>query len=271
MSDGYNREYPVPAGPPFGMGKEGLIFQKLPELAVQIGAVTKSKERPAGYGEGGYVFRGIDDILNACGPAFAVCGLCASLEILSNASNTLNVVTSGGKDKVMHVAEVKLRVTLIAADGSWVRAEGFGKGSDYGDGTCAAKAQSMAFKYAMTLGLRIPVDPHALDDADQDEHPEGSDYARTATKADVPINRPGDKKSEELVGVARKAIMSAYEKYDLTLLSEMSGRVMSNANFTAEQQKELTALISKLSADVRKAKETNQPAPKTNPKNGGSK
>lgn len=270
MTDGYNREYATPAGPPFGLGKEGRIFDLLPQLAMQIGAITKSKERPAGYGEGGYAFRGIDDILNACGPAFAVCGISASLEILAEKSDTRNVVTSGGKDKVMQVADVRLRVTLIASDGSWVRCEGFGKGSDYGDGTCAAKAQSMAFKYAMILGLRIPVDPHALEDADQDDHPEGIDYTRTASKADVPINRPGDKKSEELVGVAKKAIHAAYEKYDLATLSEMAGRVMTNANFNADQQAELSALIKDLSAKVRKAKDTNQPAPTTT-KNGGQK
>ncbi len=158
---------PEPQGP--------QIFQLLPKVSAEIGAITKSKRN-----EGqNYNFRGIDNVLNAVGPALAKCGVTQSIEIVSATEDVVSTEDPRGvplevwiklraKFRWVTFAKLHMRVTLHAPDGSHVSFEGFGSACDHNGDKAMNKAHSVAYKYALTLGLCIPVEDMDLDDPDHD-------------------------------------------------------------------------------------------------------
>ena len=173
------------------------IFRLVPMVRAEIGAIVKAKKNESQ----GYRFRGIDDILNAVGPALTKCGITLSTTIVSATEDLVATedprlakldewLRLKAKFRWVIFAKIHLRVTLYAPDGSNVSFEAFGSACDHNGDKAANKAHSVAYKYAMTLGLCIPVEEGDMDDSDHDDR--------------VPERKPSDRRPAGAAGAGRR-------------------------------------------------------------------
>ena len=150
------------------MAEQQLIFKLLADCMAGIGAIGKGQRNQSQ----GYSFRGIDDVLMRVGPVLAenhVIPSVARIEDHKLESYTEN--TRDGKTRLVHRASLKMCVRFSAPDGSFVENWGVGEAIDYGGDKASNKAMSAAYKYAVFLGLCVPVKADDVADSDRDARP----------------------------------------------------------------------------------------------------
>ncbi len=152
-----------------GREAPGEIAAAMLAIMDEIGPITKARRNE----HQGFSFRGIDDVYDALHPLLVKNGvLCVP--------NVLKVQTEEyqtGKGTVMHRTLVTVEHRFYAKDGSFIAATTLGEASDAQDKS-AAKAQSVAYKYAMFETFCIPLgepDPDA-------NNPDGPGSARATGK-----------------------------------------------------------------------------------------
>lgn len=158
---------------------DGTILHLLNEAKKAIGGIKKDKTNTA-YN---YVYRGIDDALNKCGPVLADFGI-VSVPRFTILSAVEKVVSAGpSKERVEVFVRVQLELQFYAPDGSHLPEPivTLGEGIDYGSDKATSKAMSTAFKYALFLGLMLPVEEGVITDSDsfkkEDERPKANPAA----------------------------------------------------------------------------------------------
>lgn len=169
---------------------KGQILEIIPALMADIGHIPKERRNAAQ----GYKFRSVDQVLAALHPLLVKYRLTPSTRVEHHVVTSRVEQKAGGKgERVIYQATLTLSVTLSAPDGSSVRYEAAGEGQDYGGDKATNKAMSMAYKYALCLGLAIPVDETTLDDSDADEGDKSSVKEAPATTAadDKPRSQSG--------------------------------------------------------------------------------
>ena len=159
------------------------------EVMRRVTYVGKDQQNTEG---GRYYFRGIDDVINALGPAMREVGiLCLPTVEWSDRASTK---TTRGKDT--RETLVRTRYTFYGPNGDSISAVTEGESLDSGDkGT--AKAQTVAWRVAMIQEFALPTDepdPDSFsyergDDRDRDERDErrsdnGRDRGRPRTRTD---------------------------------------------------------------------------------------
>ena len=159
------------------------IHELIPKVRESVGSIVKGKRN-----EGqGYSFRGIDDVLNTVGPALTEHKITSSVEVVSfseevqktedpNSVPLGDAIRAKSKLRWVTFARIHLRVKLAAPDGTFVTMEGIGSATDHNGDKAMNKAHSAAYKYALTLGLCIPVSDRDLDDSDHDQRTPDRDY-----------------------------------------------------------------------------------------------
>lgn len=126
----------------------------------KIGAISKDRKNPVGFR-----YRGIEDALNHLQPALIELGL--TLEIQCHDLRTTHYVEKGEKkDRLQFHTHLLMDVAFIAMDGSRSYRRAAGEGLDTAGDKATNKAMAAAFKYAIFLGLCIPVDDGVLTDPD---------------------------------------------------------------------------------------------------------
>jgi len=143
------------------------IDSLLPVVMRDIGEIAKKKRNEHQR----YNFRGIDDVLNSVGPAMTANSVSQSIEIVEYKEDvrvTCDPSNGGSKFAWVTFATMKMRVTLIAPDGSSRFFDGIGSAVDHNGDKAMNKAHSAAYKYAILLGLAVPVEARELDDSDHD-------------------------------------------------------------------------------------------------------
>jgi hypothetical protein len=132
------------------------IFESINAVMSDIGAVGKTSKNT----QQGFMFRGIDAVMNAINPALVKNKVFIVPEILEQTREERQ--TSKGSTLIYSVC--KIRYTFYAEDGSSVSCVVIGEGTDSGDKD-TNKAMSIAFKYACFQVFCIPteemVDPDA--------------------------------------------------------------------------------------------------------------
>lgn len=147
------------------MSESGKIFELLPIVRREIGGIGKDQANKAQ----GYKYRGIDDVLNHCGPVLAKHGITVVPRFSRPQPVTREKISlTKDKERIDSFTEIVLSLDFVAPDGSKVTVEALGEGQDFGGDKASNKAMSAAFKYAMLLGLVIPVEAGSLDDSDSD-------------------------------------------------------------------------------------------------------
>lgn len=132
------------------------IFESLNKVMEDIGAIAKSSKNQSQ----GFMYRGIDAVMNALQPALIKNKVFVVPEVLEQ--NREERTNSKGTTLIYSVAKIKYK--FYAEDGTFVEATVIGEGMDSGDKSMN-KAMSVAFKYACFQVLCIPteemVDPDA--------------------------------------------------------------------------------------------------------------
>ena len=132
------------------------IFESIQAVMGEIGAVGKTSKNA----QQGFMYRGIDAVMNALQPALIKHGVFVVPEILEQTREER--VNAKGNTLIYSICKIKY--TFYAQDGSSVSATVIGEGMDPGD-KATNKAMSIAFKYACFQVFCIPteemVDPDA--------------------------------------------------------------------------------------------------------------
>lgn len=138
---------------------EGKIYSAICACMADIGAVGKNSRNSAQ----GFMFRGIDAVMNAINPALIKHGIFVVPEVLEQTREE----RTNAKGTTLIYSVCRIKYTFCAADGSSVSAVVIGEGMDSGD-KATNKAMSIAFKYACFQVFCIPTEE--MKDPDAESH-----------------------------------------------------------------------------------------------------
>ena len=139
------------------MAEKKNIFETINAVMEEIGAVGKNSRNE----KQNYMYRGVDDVMNALNPAFIKHKLFMVPEVVSQKREERQ--TANGKNTIYSVLSVKY--TFYAEDGSSIYTIVTGEGMDSGD-KASNKAMSSAFKYACFQVFCIPTEEMQDPDAE---------------------------------------------------------------------------------------------------------
>lgn len=183
-----------------------------------------------------YKFRSVEDVLGVFSPALDACGLVPMVHVTDHKTW---VVTAENK-KPKHCASLMLTIILKAPDGSEWTSSAPGEGVDEGGDKATYKAMSGAFKYALLLGLCIPVDKRQLADPD-----------RTPKAAGAPVGEPDPSApTQSLFDRTVIAIGNAPDAKTLAKYEERVKQYIANGTFTPQEAKVITGTISARREDL---------------------
>jgi hypothetical protein len=130
------------------MEKE-LIYEAISNVMAEIGAVGKNSRNSSQ----GFMYRGIDAVMNAINPALVKYKVFVAPEVLEQ--NREERINSKGTVLIYSICKIKFR--FYTTDGSHVEVVTIGEGMDSGD-KATNKAMSIAFKYACFQLFCIPTE-----------------------------------------------------------------------------------------------------------------
>ena len=133
------------------------IYETITAVMNEIGAVGKNSKNQ----QQGFMFRGIDAVMNALNPAMKKFGLFVVPEILEQTREERTTQKGG----LLIYSICRIKYTFYAQDGSNISAIVVGEGMDSGD-KATNKAMSIAFKYACFQVFCIPTEEMCDPDAE---------------------------------------------------------------------------------------------------------
>jgi hypothetical protein len=162
------------------MAETELIYRQIAAVMRDVGAVAKNQRNQTQ----GFMYRGIDAVMNAISPAFQKHGVFAVPTIVENSRESR--VTAKGNAVNYSICKIEYR--FFAEDGSCVTATVIGEAMDSAD-KATNKAMAVAFKYACFQVLCIPTEE--MQDPDGD-YTESAPAGKTAGSG----RKKGEKKAE---------------------------------------------------------------------------
>ena len=140
------------------------IYAAINAIMSEIGHIGKDKRNE----QQGFMFRGIDDVMNNLKPLLAKHGVCIEPEVIDRQrEERVTEKTYNGQVKrstlIYSILTVKHHFTAL--DGSEVVSTTIGEGMDSGD-KASNKAMAIAYKYACFQVFCIPTEEMAKDDPD---------------------------------------------------------------------------------------------------------
>lgn len=163
-----------------------------------------TKERTS---QGGFKYRGIDDMYNYLHDLFVVEGVFSVPRVLEMTREE----RQSSRDKTLIYTLLQVEYTFFATDGSSVTATVVGEAFDTGDKS-ASKALAIAHKYAL---FQITMLPTLLSDPDAEVHQVGPEVPRETSAPIPPLATPGQKKTLEEYSKAG-AMTGEMEEYLVT-------------------------------------------------------
>ena len=135
----------------------GNIYQAITSIMEEGYAISKDKRNNTQ----GFMYRGIDDVMNTFQPLLAKHHIFIVPEVLEQTREERTT----SKGATMMYSLLKTKYTFFAEDGTSVSAVVVGEGMDSGD-KASNKAMSVAMKYAMFQVFCIPTEEMQDPDAD---------------------------------------------------------------------------------------------------------
>jgi len=161
------------------------IYETIAAVMGEIGAVGKTSKNA----QQGFMFRGIDAVMNAINPALIKFKLFIVPEILDQTREE-RTTSKGG---VLIYSICKIKFTFYAEDGSNISAVVIGEGMDSGD-KATNKAMSIAFKYACFQVFCIPTEE--MVDPDSECH--------EVSNKEPAVKEPKEEKKSELMATPKQ-------------------------------------------------------------------
>lgn len=209
---------------------EAMIYKAINNVMSEIGAIGKNQRNQ----QQGFMFRGIDAVMNTISPALIKCKVFVVPEVLEQTREERQTKT--GSNLIYSVC--KMKYTFYAEDGSFVEAVVVGEGMDSGD-KATNKAMSIAFKYACFQVFCIPTEE--MKDPDEECH-----------EVEPKKEKLKEKKSDEAAlknfdikgfiaehGIDAKFLCGLYKATDLEhLTTTMIDNIKKNVDKIKEKQEE---------------------------------
>ncbi len=161
------------------------IYQSITKIMEEVPSIGKTQRNKTQ----GFMYRGIDDVMNALQPLLAKNKVFIVPEILEQTREERT--TSKGGNLIYSICKIKYK--FYAEDGSSVEAITIGEGMDSGD-KATNKAMAIAMKYALFQVFCIPTDE--MKDPDS-ETPEQS--TKKSNTTDNQISEADAKKVEAMM------------------------------------------------------------------------
>ena len=195
------------------------IYQTVSAVMSELGAIGKDSKNQ----QQGFMYRGVDAVMNALAPLFSKHKLFVVPEVL----NQTREERKNNKGTNLIYSIITMKYTFYAEDGSNVTSVIVGEGMDTGD-KATNKAMSIAFKYACFQLFCIPTEEtHPDPDKDTNELTPDTGKARSAahnlSKEIVEIGKR--------LGYTAKELADRYKLNDKTLIEVL-------LNVKAELEKE---------------------------------
>lgn len=162
---------------------EGKIYKAIPCIMGEINAVGKNKKNQ----QQGFMYRGIDDVMNAINPALVKHSVFIIPEVLEQSREERH--TAKGGSLIYSVCRMKFR--FCADDGSSIEAVTVGEGMDSGD-KATNKAMAVAFKYACFQVFCIPTEEMKDPDAETPEPSSGATQGNKSRTREAGTKAPAD-------------------------------------------------------------------------------
>ena len=150
---------------------EAKIFGLIGQAMRDVGAIGKDSKNQ----QQGFMYRGIDAVMNALNPVMSKLGLFIVPEVLEQTREE----RVNAKGTTLLYSILKMKYTMYAPDGSNVSCIVLGEGMDTGD-KASNKAMSVALKYAMFQLFMIPTEE--MVDPDSEVHEVKPKTAKPAQK-----------------------------------------------------------------------------------------
>lgn len=135
------------------------IYEAISGVMADIGAVGKNKKNQ----QQGFMFRGIDDVMNALAPALVKNKVFIVPEITREEREERQTQKGG----VLFYVRLHITYRFYTTDGSYIEAKVIGEAMDSGD-KATNKAMSIAYKYAAFQVFNIPTEE--MKDPDAETH-----------------------------------------------------------------------------------------------------
>lgn len=133
------------------------IYESISAVMADVGAIGKNTRNT----QQGFMFRGIDAVMNALQPAMLKNHIFVVPEVLEQTREERQTAKGG----TLLYSILRMKYTFYAEDGSSVSAVVIGEGMDSGD-KASNKAMSIAFKYACFQVFCIPTEEMKDPDAE---------------------------------------------------------------------------------------------------------
>ena len=161
------------------------IYQSITKIMEEVPSIGKTQRNKTQ----GFMYRGIDDVMNALQPLLAKNKVFIVPEILEKTREERT--TSKGGNLIYSICKIKYK--FYAEDGSSVEAITIGEGMDSGD-KATNKAMAIAMKYALFQVFCIPTDEMKDPDSETPEQSTKKNNAKTVLK---PNNEDGERPISE--------------------------------------------------------------------------
>ena len=155
------------------MADSGKIYEAISNVMAEIGAIGKEKKNQ----QQGFMYRGIDDVMNALQPALVKHKVFITPEVLSEQREE-RASKNGG---VMFSVRLEISYRFYTVDGSFIETKVIGEAMDSGD-KATNKAMSIGYKYACFQVFCIPTEEMKDPDAEIHE-PAPKDAKNKADKS----------------------------------------------------------------------------------------
>ena len=155
------------------------IYESISAVMADVGAIGKNTRNT----QQGFMFRGIDAVMNALQPAMLKNHIFVVPEVLDQTREE----RQSSKGGTLLYSILRMRYTFYAEDGSNVSAVVVGEGMDSGD-KASNKAMSIAFKYACFQVFCIPTEEMKDPDAECHEVVMSPKKEKAQEIADAKIN-----------------------------------------------------------------------------------
>lgn len=177
------------------MSDKPTVVEALSKVMEDVRAVAKGDRNQ----QQGYVFRGIDAVVNAVGPSLRRHGVVV-MPMCEQAAYR-DVQTSTGK--ASRECTVTVRYRFYGPAGDYIDAVTPGESMDFGD-KGAPKAMSVAFRIALLQGLCLPTDDADPDAASYERAEVEDPPARTAVDARVQLAADAERNGWSLERIAAR-------------------------------------------------------------------
>ena len=213
------------------------IYESISKVMADIGAVGKNSKNATQ----GFMFRGIDAVMNALNPALVKNKVFAVPEVLEQSREE----RTNAKGTTLIYSICKVRYTFYAEDGTSVSATVIGEGMDTGD-KATNKAMSIAFKYACFQVFCIPTEEMADPDAESHSvRPTERQITITPAETDPRKVRINDEYATIIEsaladkGIDNKTVFTLYKIDDIRQLTVYkANNLMDNLDRVLAMQKE---------------------------------